>query len=119
MIPMTDTIRVAREYFEVSNESDMEKIALLLTPSTTYSSVRQGVFLGVKQIIEMQTAFHTSFDHLNWEIKAIDEIRPGVALIDFVMRAQREGEEMLEIPGDEYVIVHEGKIQHIEVRNKP
>lgn len=115
---MSEAIEVAKKYFEVSNKSDMEAIASMMTPTTTYSSVRQGVFLGVDQIIEMQTAFHRSFEYLNWEVKSVEEIRPGVVLLDFILHAQKSGEEKVAIPGDEYVIVQDGKLQHVEVRNK-
>jgi hypothetical protein len=111
-------VETAKLYFEASNRSDMKSIASLMTPTTTYSSVRQGLFLGVDQIIEMQTAFHASFETLSWKVKSVDEIRPGVIYFDFVLQTKKSGEEMKEISGDEYVLVKDGKLQHVEVRNK-
>lgn len=114
----TEAIKLAKLYFDYSNRSDMEAIASLMTEYTTYSSVRQGVFLGVDQIIDMQIEFHGAFEYLYWDILAIDEIRPGVVYIDFSMRGQKKDELLLEIEGDEYVVVKDGKFQHVEVRNK-
>jgi hypothetical protein len=114
----SEAIQIAKLYFELSNKSNITEIAKLMTENTTYSSVHQGVFLGNNQIIKMQTAFHGSFDFLKWKILEIDEIRPGVVYINFTMNAQRVSGDLLEIHDDEYVVVKDGKLQHIEVRNK-
>jgi len=115
---MSNALEIAHEYFDVSNRSDMEAISKLFTPTTTYSSQNTGVYAGVDQIIEMQTAFHGSFKSLNWEVLASEEVRPGVVWLDFVLSGEKLNGEKVHLPGIEYVVVIDGRIQHVEVRNK-
>ena len=115
---MSNSIKIAQAYFHASNQSDLKAIAAMMTPATTYSSHTMGVYLGVEQIIEMQTAFHGTFRKLNWEILAEKEIRPGVIWFDFVLRGEKHSGETIEMPGEEYVIVQGGKLAHVEVRAK-
>ncbi len=110
-------VALAKQYFSLSNKSDMAGIRAMMRDSTTYSSANTGVYLGVEAILEMQTAFHTRFATLNWDVHSIDEERPGVVRFTFTFSAgTHEGEE-LQFDGVEYVIIHDGHIQHIEVRN--
>lgn len=116
---MSDAIALAKLYFELSNQSDMDAIEALMTDATTYSSVNTGVYLGRTQIMAMQRNFHSSFESLHWEVLAVKEVRPGVVLCDFVFKAKDRNGNQTSKPGDEYVVVADGKLAHVEVRNKP
>jgi hypothetical protein len=65
----------------------------------------------------MQTAFHSSFEKLKWEVHSVKEVRPGVVLFDFTFSGKKKTGETISLPGLEYVIVLNGKLQHVEVRN--
>ena len=111
-------LEVAKHYFDLSNDSDLDGIRKLMTESTTYSSQNTGVYLGVDQIMEMQAEFHGSFETLGWEINRVEEVRPGVVCFDFVFSGKTKTGEKVRRPGIEYVIVYNGKLQHIEVRSR-
>ena len=113
-----DSLELAKHYFDLSNDSDLDEIRKLMTESTTYSSQNTGVYLGADQIMKMQRAFHGSFESLGWEISHVEEVRPGVVCFDFVFSGRTKAGEEVRRPGIEYVIVYNGKLQHIEVRNK-
>ena len=116
---MSDAVKLAKYYFNLSNQRNLSEIESLLTPSSTYSSVNTGVFLGVDQIVEMQKQFFDSFDTMGWDIQRVEEVRPGVVLFEFTFSGVTHDGEEVHRPGLEYVIVHNQKIQHVEVRNKP
>jgi hypothetical protein len=113
---MTEAMKIAKLYFELSNKSDFDGIMKLLTDSTTYSSQRTGVYLGRDSIIAMQKEFHGKFSELNWKINSVKEIKPGIILFDYEFTATTKDGEPLKNSGQEYVIVYQGKIQHIEIR---
>jgi hypothetical protein len=73
--------------------------------------------LGIDDIVDMQRNFHRSFEKLEWKVWAIEEEKPGIVRADFDFIWVKEG-ETIEFSGIEYVVVVEGKIQHIEIRNK-
>ena len=75
-------------------------------------------YLGASNILAMQRAFFAGFREMRWVTNAVQEIRPGVVLFDFVFSGTTHDGEEVHRPGSEYVIIHEGKIQHVEVRNK-
>lgn len=117
-IKSDSVLDIARLYFEFSNQKNLEAIGLLLTNTTTYSSQNVGVFLGVEQIMEMKKTFYKGFTEMNWDVKSVEETREGIVLFDFIFTGTSADGERIERPGLEYVIVKDGKIQHIEVRNK-
>jgi hypothetical protein len=39
---MTESLKIAKHYFDLSNKSDFDSISLLFTDSTTYSSQNTG-----------------------------------------------------------------------------
>jgi len=110
-------LQLAKHYFALSNTSDMAGIRALMTPGTTYSSANTGVYLGVDQIMEMQTRFLESFETLSWDVTSAEEVRPGVVRFEFVLSGVKHDGEQVRLSGVEYVIVYNGKLQHIEVRN--
>ena len=111
-------IEIAQHYFDLSNESDFERIQLLFSESTTYRSGNGELFLGVKDIMVMQKSYHGLFDRLNWQVNSIDEIKPGIILIDFNFEGNSKLGEKVEYSGLESIIIYGGKIQHIDVSRK-
>jgi len=114
---MATLIEIAERYFELSNQCDMDSIESMLTESSTYSSVNTGVYLGRSQIMVMMRAFHSAFTSLHWTIDSIEEIRLGVAHIEFRLRSVDRHGEVKETSGNEYVLVFDGMLQHVEVRS--
>ena len=115
---MTEAMRIAEHYFKLSNDGALAQIQTLFGPSSTYSSAHTGVYLGADEIIAMQTRFFAGFKRLQWEVHSMEEVKPGIVLFDFTLRGETHEGEQLVRAGDEYVVVHDGRIQHVEVRNK-
>ena len=115
---MTDTLQLAKHYFDLSNEGRLADIKKLFTPSSTYSSANTGVYLGADQIMDMQKKFFASFETMGWDVHSVKEIKPGIVFFDFTFSGKTLDGEAVHRVGQEYVIVYNGKIQHIEVRNK-
>lgn len=115
---MTEALETAKRYFDLSNKSDFAGIEKLFTGSTTYSSQTTGVYLGSDDILAMQRAFHGKFTSLRWTVNSVEEIKPGIVLFDYDFAGELPNGEKVESSGQEYVIVYQGKIQHVETRNK-
>lgn len=115
---MSDAIQLAKHYFDLSNEGKLADIKKLFTSSSTYSSANTGVYLGVDQIMKMQSDFFAGYETLGWNIHNVDELRPGVVVFDFTFSGKTLDGKTVSRPGLEYVIVYNGKLQHVEVRNK-
>ncbi len=116
---MRDALDLAQHYFDLSNQGRLDEIERLFTPSSTYSSLNTGLHLGAENIIAMQRTFHAGFRSLHWHINSAEEVRPGIVLFDFVMTGTTADGDDVDFSGLEYVIVHQGRLQHVEVRNKP
>lgn len=112
------SIEIAQQYFELSNRSDFDKIKLLFTETSTYRSGSSELFLGVKDIMAMQRSYHESFVSLMWQIKAINEIKPGIILIEFSFKGKTKTGEIVVYSGLESIIFYDKKIQHIDVCRK-
>lgn len=115
---MTDPLEIAQKYFALSNKSDMAEIEKMFRSSSTYSSENTGLFLGAKPIMAMQEAFHDSFQKLHWHISSVEEVKPAVIKFDFTFTGTKHNGQEVKLSGVEYVVIHDGKIQHIEIRNK-
>jgi len=115
---MSKSLEIAQHYFELSNKSDFSGIEKLFTDSTTYSSQTTGVYLGRNDIMAMQRAFYDKFSSLTWHVNSVKEPKPGVILFDYDLIGIMQNGEKVEVSGLEYVIVYQGKIQHVEVRSK-
>lgn len=115
---MTAALRLARRYFRLSNAGDLAAIKELFTQSSTYSSANTGIYLGADQIIAMQAHFCKSFATMEWEIHRVEEVKPGIVFVEFTFCGKTLDGEIVLRPGEEYVVVHKGKLQHVEVRNK-
>lgn len=112
------SLETAKLYFELSNKSGFSGIEKLFTDSTTYSSQATGVYLGREDILTMQRAFHGKFSSLKWQVNSVEEIKPGIVLFDYDFVGEMPNGEKVKTSGQEYVIIHKGKIQHVEIRNK-
>jgi hypothetical protein len=115
---MTEALKTAEHYFDLSNKSDFDGIDRLLAETTTYSSQTTGVYLGREDILAMQRAFHGKFASLQWKVNSVEEVKPGIVLFDYDFTGELPNGEKVESSGLEYVIVYQGKIQHVEIRNK-
>ena len=115
---VTASLEIAQLYFALSNKSDFEGIGKLFTDSTTYSSQTTGIYLGRDSILAMQKEFHGKFISLHWNINSVEEVRPGIVLFDYDFIGELPNSEKVESSGLEYVIVYQGKIQHVEIRSK-
>jgi hypothetical protein len=115
---MTKALTLGIHYFELSDKANLEKIRNLFTPSSTYSSAYTEVYLGADQIMEMQTEFFAKFESMKWDIHSSKEVGPGVVLFDFTFTGKTLDGENVCRPGLEYVIFFDGKLQHVDVRNR-
>jgi len=111
-------LQTAQHYFDLSNKSDFDNIAKLLTNTTTYSSQTTGIYLGRDGILAMQRAFHGKFASLHWKVNSVEEVKPGIVLFDYDFTGTMPNGEKIESSGLEYVIVYDDKVQHVEIRNK-
>ena len=109
---------LAQHYFDLSNDSNLDAIRELMTASTTYSSANTGIYLGVDDIMAMQTEFHAGFESLAWRVNTVEEIKPGIVRFEFDFDGRRSTGETVQSRGIETVVIHAGKIQHIEVRKR-
>ena len=114
----SEALVVAQRYFDLSNARDLDAVESLFTETSTYSSDNTGVYFGKKQIMAMMRPFFEKFTDLKWSVKSAEEIRPGVVLFDFTFSGITTSGESVQRAGREYVIVYDGKLQHVEVRNE-
>ena len=112
------SIEIAKHYFDLSNDSDFDRIKLMFGESSTYRSGSGDLFLGVKDIMAMQRDYHGSFKVLKWRVNNVDEIKPGIILLDFDFKGETHEGQGVKYSGLEYVIIFDGKIQHIDVRRQ-
>ena len=117
MLPTKPT-QVTQRYFDLSNQRNLTEIFALFAEDATYSSDNTGLYFGLPAIREMVTAFYESFPYLHWEIHAMQESSSHIAEVEFTLTARdHEGSEIIR-PGIERVVVADGLIRHVEVRNR-
>lgn len=110
-------LNVTRQYFELSNERDLEKILSMFSEDATYSSENTGLYFGLDDIRSMVTNFYANFPYLHWEIHSMEETTPHIAEVVFTLTAKDTlGNELIR-PGVERVVVVDDKLRHVEVRN--
>jgi hypothetical protein len=118
MPPAMNAVETTKRYFELSNKSDFEAIAALLNEAISYASQNTGQFAGKAQVLKMQKDFHDSFSTKNWLIKAIDEVKPGVVIVDYDFVGVKKNGEKVSTTGYETVAVTDGEIVSIDIKNK-
>lgn len=112
-----ENIEIAQNYFEYSNMSDFDKIAELFSSTSTYSSQNTWLYLGKVDIIKMQQVFHKSFESLNWNTIDVTEEKPWIVKINFEFTWIKQWEK-INFLATEYIVILDGIVQHIEIRNK-
>ena len=112
---MSQSLNIAQTYFKLSNQSDMNGIASLLSDDATYYSANLGFFLGKKEIITMQRAFHDQYQSLRWTIDTIDEIKPNIVAINFSFNGVLQDGSKQTRQSSEHILVYDGVIRHIAV----
>ena len=115
---MREPLDTAKLYFELSNKSDFGGIEELFTETTKYASPNTGTYLCRSNIMQMQRAFHSKFVSINWHVSKVEEVEPGVVLIDYDFIGIMPSGEKVVTSGLEYVTIHNGKIQKIEIQSK-
>ncbi|MFT5579510.1 MAG: hypothetical protein ACI9WS_002269 [Paraglaciecola psychrophila] len=113
---MNNALALAQHYFDLSNERNLVAIEALFTASSTYSSTNTGIYLGGDAIMTMQRGFFASFETMNWSIQKVEEVKAGIVLFDFTFTGKTLTGEQTVFGGQEYVVVFNQKIQHIEVK---
>ena len=108
-------LEIARHYFELSNDSNFAEISKLFHDGSTVRSGKGELFLGVENIMAMQRAHHGNFARLEWSVKSVTEVKPGIIHFVFDFNGETQSGEQVEYSGLEDVIVFAGKIQHIQV----
>lgn len=115
---MSKELTLAKHYFDLSNQSDFEKITELFDENSTFCTRNNEYFIGAENIMQMQRAHHGLFKELNWAVNDIEEIKSGVICFDFGFEGITQTDELVEMTGIEVVIIQDGKIRHIDVRSK-
>ena len=113
-----EALVLAKQYFQLSNEQDLDTIESLFLNTSTYSS-GQGLFFGKLDIMRMMRTFFESHQSLHWTIEATKELTPHIAEIEFSFLGQSAEGEKIQRRGLERIVVHNDSIQHIEVRPLP
>lgn len=111
-------INTAKEYFLLSNARDLKAIEDLFADDATYSSDNTGLFFGKKDIMAMVTNFFNSFPELNWVVHSVEEKTPHIAELDFTFLGKDERGNSIERRGVESLVIKNGKIRHVEMRNR-
>ena len=109
-------LEIARHYFELSNDSNFAEISRLFHDGSTLRSGKGELFLGVESIMAMQRAHHGNYAKLEWSVKNVSEVKPGIVHFVFDFKGETQSGEQVEYSGLEDVIVFDGKIQHIQVQ---
>lgn len=115
---MSEALKIAELYFTLSNKSDFEGIAKLLTASTLYISQNTGKFVGKDEIIEMQKSFHSNFSRLNWAAESVVEVKLGLIRFEYEFSGTKLNGDVVNSKGIEDVAIEGGKIVYIEIKNK-
>jgi hypothetical protein len=106
---------LAKTYFDYSNESSMGLVEQLFSDNATYYSANLGFFVGKREIMAMQTAFHGQYQSLQWTIDSIDEIKADVVKIVFSFHGVLQNGTQQKRHGSEHILICDGLIQHIAV----
>lgn len=112
---MSDATQIVQQYFDYSNQSDLIKIARLFDEKCTYYSAHLGFFIGLKDVIAMQTAFHGQYQSVTWTIDTLTEIKPNIVEIAFSFTGLLQDGAEQNRSGGEHILICDGLIQHVAV----
>ena len=122
-----EKIAVTRQYFQLSNEHDLDKIFALFEHDATYHSAT-ATFSGLAAIKTMMEQYFTvTVPDVHWEVDkdfSIDSTfsenskQAGDAVVCEFLRQSQKNDQLGNRRGREWVLVNEkGKIYHIRVQN--
>lgn len=111
-----ESTELAKQYFELSNQGDLESIRSLFHEHATYSSANVGLYFGRENILSMMEKFFSSYTHRQWTIEQMEEVKPNIVQIWFSFKGTLASGELQQRRGVESIISHDAKIRHIEVR---
>lgn len=114
---MSKELELAKYYFDLSNTSSFTEIATLFDEKSTFCTRNLDYFIGVKNIMPMQKAHHSSYQKLHWEVTTVEEVKPGVIRFDFDFSGLNKANELIQFSGIEYVVIRDGIIRHIDIRS--
>jgi len=109
---------ITQRYFTLSNARDLSAIFSLFAPDATYSSDNTGLHYGIDAIKGMTEKFFKQFPYLNWEVHSLIETTPNTVEIEFTLHATNTEGIRVQRPGIERIVVADGLIRHVEVRNR-
>lgn len=113
-----NALEIAQLYFDLSNKSDFEGIAKLMTPETHYKSETTGEFQGVDAILDMQKVFHGRFSELHWKVNSVNQIDEDTVCFDYDFAGTKDAGEQIVSTGLEYITVQNQKIISVEIKSK-
>ena len=113
-----NALEMALHYFRLSNEQKLENISQLFDERSTYSSDKQGLFLGRGDIMAMMTPFFAGYRTLKWTVHNSSLVKPGIAEIDFSFEGEDSQGNRVTRTGIERIASRDGLIYHIEVRTR-
>ena len=108
-----NTLAVVKQFCEVSNESDLDKVSTLFHENATYYSAEGELFLGHEAIMAMQKQLHGQYKELEWTINDVKEVKPGVVHFSFDFKGINQKNQPVTYSGIEDIAVYEDKIQHL------
>ena len=111
-----NALELAKHYFQLSNQGELDEIEQLFLPTTTYSSANYGLYFGPEDIMAMMRPFFAGYSSHHWTIESAKAWSPNIAEIEFSFSGESTEGEKISRTGVERIVVHSGKIQHIEVR---
>jgi|GEM_PF-2029233 len=119
-------IDIAKHYFDLSNQGDLDAIALLFAKDATYSSAHTGLYFGREAIMAMMQEFFASYQTRRWHVNSIWEVNSSIIGFDFTFKGMQAA--LPDTPSEAQHITREGiehiivggdcLIRHIEVRPK-
>ena len=109
-------LELAKYYFDLSNDSDFAKISELFNSSTTFCNAKNDFFLGRDDIMLMQRKHHGMYKQLHWHVDSVEETKPNIISFVFTFSGELLHGEPVSYKGEETLIIHEQKIQHIQVK---
>ena len=115
-IAMSKELQLAQDYFELSNVSDFTNIEKLFDENSTFRARNAEFFIGVKDIMAMQKAHHSSYQELFWQVIKIKQLKRNVINVEFEFKGVNQTGEYINFLGTEHIIIRSGIIRHIDVR---
>lgn len=114
---MDSALGSAMAYFQASNDRDLETIESMFSEEATYSSDNTGLYYGKANIMKMIETFFDYYPELNWVVNGAEEKTDYIVELDFSFDGTDIQGASTSRRGLERLVIVDGKIRHIEVRN--